>query len=106
MMPQRVQRKRVKGWRMPLNCTYVGRPTAWGNPFGTRATDLITVGTAEQAVEDYRNMILRESKVMGGPPNYLRALRGRNLACWCSLSAPCHADVLLELANAQEAQNA
>ena len=26
-------------------------------------------------------------------------LRGKNLACWCPLDAPCHADVLLELAN-------
>jgi len=28
------------------------------------------------------------------------ALRGKNLACWCSLDGPCHADVLLEMANA------
>jgi hypothetical protein len=26
-------------------------------------------------------------------------LRGKNLACWCKLDAPCHCDVLLELAN-------
>jgi len=26
-------------------------------------------------------------------------LRGKNLACWCALDQPCHADVLLELAN-------
>lgn len=26
-------------------------------------------------------------------------LRGRDLACWCPLDQPCHADVLLELAN-------
>lgn len=26
-------------------------------------------------------------------------LRGHNLACWCPLSQPCHADVLLEIAN-------
>jgi hypothetical protein len=29
-------------------------------------------------------------------------LRGKNLACWCPLDAPCHADVLLELANRDE----
>jgi Domain of unknown function (DUF4326) len=29
-----------------------------------------------------------------------RELRGKNLACWCRVGAPCHADVLLELANA------
>lgn len=29
----------------------------------------------------------------------LHELTGKDLACWCSLDAPCHADVLLELAN-------
>ena len=29
-----------------------------------------------------------------------RELRGKHLMCWCSLDQPCHADVLLELANA------
>lgn len=32
-MPQRIQRKRVKGWRMPEGAVYVGRPTEWGNPW-------------------------------------------------------------------------
>jgi hypothetical protein len=27
-------------------------------------------------------------------------LRGRDLACWCAPTFDCHADVLLELANA------
>lgn len=30
------------------------------------------------------------------------ALRGKNLGCWCSLDQPCHADVLIELANGEE----
>ncbi len=30
----------------------------------------------------------------------LPELRGRNLCCWCALDQPCHADVLLEMANA------
>jgi hypothetical protein len=31
----------------------------------------------------------------------LDELRGRDLACWCPLDEPCHADVLLEIANAE-----
>ena len=31
-MPKRIQRKRTKGWRMPADAIYVGRPTKWGNP--------------------------------------------------------------------------
>ena len=30
---KRIQRKRTKGWRMPENAKYIGRPTKWGNPF-------------------------------------------------------------------------
>lgn len=32
----------------------------------------------------------------------LAELRGRDLACWCPLDQPCHADVLLELANVDD----
>lgn len=31
--PQRIQRKRTKGWRMPEGAVYVGRPSRWGNPW-------------------------------------------------------------------------
>jgi hypothetical protein len=31
--------------------------------------------------------------------SYLDGLAGHDLACWCPLYQPCHADVLLELAN-------
>jgi len=36
----------------------------------------------------------------------LPRLRGKDLACWCPLDQPCHADVLLEIANKPEAQAA
>lgn len=90
-MPIRIQRQRTKGWRMPAGAIYVGRPTKWGNNF--RAGEC---GGAEFAVVAYR--VALKTK-----PDLLRAaqseLRGKNLACWCPLDQPCHADVLLELAN-------
>ena len=33
----------------------------------------------------------------------VKELNGKNLACFCSLSSPCHADVLLELAQKNDA---
>ena len=88
-MPERIQRKRSKGWRMPPNTVYVGRPTKWGNPFFV-ASDM----PAHLAVENFRNMLNRHDEAE------IRAtLRGKNLACWCALDQPCHADVLLKLAN-------
>jgi hypothetical protein len=99
-MPTRIQRKRTKGWRMPENAIYVGRPTQWGNPyqvgsemrdiFDPRRTARMTVG---DALHFYRGYVRDQG------PQWLNALRGRDLACWCPLDQPCHADVLLELAN-------
>lgn len=52
------------------------------------------------AVEAFRRM-LKDGKT---PPFSLADMRvelhGKNLACWCKIGTPCHADVLLELANA------
>jgi hypothetical protein len=31
--PKRIQRSCAKGWKMPANAIYVGRPTVWGNPY-------------------------------------------------------------------------
>ena len=47
--------------------------------------------------------------IVGPPPTIddIRAeLRGKNLACFCALDQPCHADVLLELANDEKAEAA
>ena len=57
---------------------------------------------AEFAVELYRRALEGTYDDLDGPLNhefYMRDLRGHDLACWCPLDQPCHADVLLELAN-------
>ena len=48
----------------------------------------------EDAIEKYRQHILRYT-----PKYWFDELKGKDLACWCPLSQPCHADVLLELVN-------
>lgn len=91
MKPKRIQRKRTKGWRMPPNTVYVGRPTLFGNPY--RETEAIT---REKTIEFYKKWIELAFSLV---PNLIEDLKGKNLACWCSLDQPCHADVLLEIAN-------
>lgn len=88
-MPCRVQRKRTKGWRMPPNTVYVGRPTKWGN------VDPFWGGPIPIAY--YRRWLLEQGRELVTMAR--RELRGKNLACWCPLDQPCHADVLLEIAN-------
>jgi len=98
-MPDRVQLKRTKGWRMPPNTMTVTRVSKWGNPY-----DVAKYGH-EQAVEKYREGILgqdlltKRGKELARLGKDLSELRGKNLACRCRLDQPCHADVLLELAN-------
>lgn len=101
-MAERIQRKRNKGWRMPPDTVSVTRPGCWGNPyaigqFGPMGSFAID---AEGAVGLFRSMLAdREIRAAAGYPKDLSPLAGKNLACWCSLDQPCHADVLLELAN-------
>lgn len=90
--PKRIQRKRTKGWKMPPNTVYVGRPSFFGNPF--YPTEKYT---AQSCVDRYRKWLLVESSMTLAAAK--RELKGKNLACWCKLSEPCHADILLELAN-------
>ena len=110
-MPVRIQRKRSKGWRMPDGAVFVGRPTAWGNPAIVRKSGrefevvggygyCITTGRHDAhayAVEQYRKHLRKT-----GRDAIASDLRGKDLACWCPLDMPCHADVLLEIANASD----
>jgi hypothetical protein len=129
--PTRIQRRRSKGWRMPDDAIYVGRPTRWGNPWEVGTGDIKVLGymagpgageydpkdvrfydlslpdwaglTAEMAVALYRDDLLDSLDDTDPYHDELREavaeLAGQDLACWCQLDAPCHADVLLEAAN-------
>lgn len=109
-MPERVRLSRRKGWTMPPNTVKVSRPGKWGNPF-TVTTNLapgkmvggawgyVAVPTAEDAVACYREMFTLPGPRADALRAALPELRGKNLACWCRLDQPCHADVLLDLAN-------
>lgn len=109
--PQRVKLSRAKGWRMPAGAVKVDRSTVWGNPYvivrqgskwvvswggrGAAGKAFFSLREAQgHAVERYREY------VTGEDPG-IEDLRGKDLACWCRLGDPCHADVLLELANGQ-----
>lgn len=105
MKPKRIQLSRKRGWRMPSNTKKVDRSTPFGNPF--RITPLlltIVKGDKVQAQQACVNSF--EDWLMGCAEGEImrllakRALRGKHLACWCRQGTPCHADVLLRIANA------
>lgn len=102
MSPKRIQLSRQKGYRKPEGAIVVARPSKWGNPFKAGRPD---DGCREYAVQLFRNLLDRRPPT--GMPTFpyplddeIRSeLRGHDLCCWCPLGSPCHADVLLELAN-------
>ena len=99
MTPIRIQRKRTKGWRMPPNTVYVGRPTKWGNRYTVRGYyDAGYSGTLTKArqtcVYCFEDEVSDELEARAK-----KELAGKNLACWCPIDEPCHADVLLTIAN-------
>ena len=107
--PRRIQLRRTKGWRKPEGAIVVARPTRWGNPF------TVAEHGREGAVSAFRQMTDRYSGTRSGwlirggvchtfttypgDAEISSELAGHDLACWCPLDQPCHADVLLELAN-------
>lgn len=121
--PQRIHRTQRKGWKTPENTIYVGRPTKWGNPFAPMVIPGWATASRQYAVDDYTRWLLTECRtdprdgrvlsIGGSWPELLGVpyagrpaleeirvnLAGRNLACYCPISQPCHADVLLEIAN-------
>lgn len=140
-MAERIQLKRVKGWRLPEGAVKVDRSTRWGNPYklgtalvrypaldgtewehegrltapqprsafvhpnGDVTTHEIRVASAEQVVEMFRRDLMGEAPYWFRPrsarfglEDVRTVLAGRDLACWCPLDHPCHADVLLQLA--------
>jgi hypothetical protein len=88
-MPKRIHQRRTKGWRMPPGAKSVARPHRWGNRY---------------SVEEYgRDEALRLFEHVHMTPERRaaakRELRGYDLACFCPLNQPCHADILLRIAN-------
>lgn len=114
--PKRIQRRRVKGWRMPESAIYVGRPTRWGNPFQLLNEEgwplIVDAAGANPCWQErltweaaHRRVVELYRQWVREWPSWRRSqieelLSGHDLACWCPLDQPCHADVLLELANA------
>lgn len=89
-MPERIQLRRTKGWRMPDNTVKVDRSTRWGNPW-----TVANSGSVDPALR----FACETAPLLDVSP-----LRGKNLACWCPIGASCHADVLLGLANDTDAK--
>lgn len=101
--PKRIQLRRTKGWRKPAGAVVVARPSRWGNPFTVPnylAADTADVETARAAVVDaFRDWLKGNSPAADDYLADVSELAGHDLACWCPLDQPCHADVLLQIAN-------
>ena len=121
-MPKRIQMSRQRPWRADNpDAVIVARPSRWGNPFTLHAyrafeADLGMPPATDAEVRAELVACFRSAVVHGPdsaywtPDNFDQVLticrgldagelRGRDLACWCPLDQPCHADILLELAN-------
>lgn len=120
--PARLQLSRAKGFNLQqtsaaingLPAVNVARPSRYGNPVTEQDfLDLQEIfaeighkpveGTwQEHAVRCFDAWIGGEIEEMGPPPTadeIQRDLKGKNLACWCKPGDPCHADILLFIAN-------
>ena len=95
---ERIQLSRRPGWRLPHGALSVARPNRYGNPFIVAKPTNGGNISRDQAVAMFREALF-DGRLQFTVAEVRRELRGRSLACWCSLEQPCHADVLLEVAN-------
>ena len=124
--PIRLQLRRTKGSRLQedsfrangLPAIIVDRGSIFGNPFATElfgragAVDtfkrLIAANLSDEEMRNLSRLVGRKIASLQAIRENIRGrielLRGKNLACWCKLDHPCHADVLLEFANAETEQ--
>jgi hypothetical protein len=121
MLPERIQLSRTRGFNLQafslalngLAAVVVARPSPRGNPHrvwrdggqwlvSSRGREHHSVANRDEgialAVAKHRADCLHAAPFYGSATTLLE-LRGKNLACWCKLGVPCHADVLLQLAN-------
>ncbi len=115
--PQRMQVSRKAGFDLQatsrelngLPAKLVTRPGRWGNPFTIE--DVATTYKLGRAAAQAKAVALcgewlrgtLDRKLSPGPApsreEIRTELKGHNLACWCKPGTPCHADVLINLAN-------
>ncbi|MER7331622.1 MULTISPECIES: DUF4326 domain-containing protein [unclassified Micromonospora] len=110
MSPQRIQRKRTKGWKKPANTVIVDRTSRWGNPF--RVADCLDAMLAETDADARKVCVEAYDRWLDGEPEYasveperrawilanLDQLTGRNVACPCAPDELCHGDTLIRRA--------
>ena len=114
MTPRRIQLSRAKGFSLQaasialngLAAVNIARPGPWGNPFVVGEA-----GTRPYCIALFRDLLNGEFAASHRAPleaqrifvehaaGHWKTIKGKNLACWCSISSACHGDVLLELAS-------
>lgn len=85
----------------------VARPTAWGNRYAVGETlehidgSIVVVRDRVHAVALHREWLAWQMRRLPTMREDIRRdLGGHDLCCWCPLDGPCHADNLIEIANA------
>ena len=114
-VPIRVQRSRKKGSKLPTNTKCVDRTTKWGNPYKVNKHDgryyiEDNEGNCWGSLDGYANKRTAMAKAVECYSGWIdgmvlskkldiNELKGHNLACFCELTKPCHANILIEKAN-------
>lgn len=98
-MPKRIQMTRQRPWRQDHpDAVIVARPTRWGNLYRV-GENYLTAAGGWAKVKDRAHAVALFRQSSAARREDIAQLRGKDLACWCPLDQPCHADVLLEIAN-------
>lgn len=117
-MPERIQLRRTRGWRMPVGAIKVDRSSSFGNPYKVseakpldgkpvdkpwwvESDSYVWMFATKDEAQAASVRLFRETMTEHMKERVRLSLKGSNLACWCRPGTPCHADVLIEIANSK-----
>ena len=102
MKARRIQRLRVAGWRAPANAVAVDRPSRFANPHTVDRIverEGVELGRARTLALTRFAADLAVGRLPVTVADVRAELKGKHLVCWCPEGEPCHADILLAVAN-------
>lgn len=94
---------------MPPGTVKVDRTTRWGNPFRVRkvSRDMSAVFDGETKLGELPHKAatilciqlfrLYATSRAHKEPDWLKPLCGKDVACWCRMGSPCHADAIINI---------
>ena len=89
-LPDVINKRHLKGGKMPEGARYIGRPSRWGNPY-----KLGRDGNRNEVMDKYAEWLAERLRDETFRKELVKLSKATALVCWCKPER-CHGDQLVE----------